>query len=104
MNPGKGAGSDARQRVEYLRTYTSSRHVQPFWEGENQMPASTPTDLAERVARLRASLSYSAEGHDTLSYISATGSVAADQSIGATWPQGWGQGWGQYAGYEGDVE
>lgn len=68
------------------------------------MPVSTPTDLSERVARLRAGLSSSAEGHDTLSNISATGSVEADQSIGATWPQGWGQGWGQYAGYEGDVE
>ena len=31
------------------------------------MPTSTPTDLSERVARLRAGLSSSAEGHDTLS-------------------------------------
>jgi hypothetical protein len=68
------------------------------------MPASTSTDLSERVARLRAGLSSSAEGRDTLSNLTASGSVAADQSIGASWPQGWGQGWGQYAGYEADVE
>jgi hypothetical protein len=68
------------------------------------MPATTSKDLSERVARLRAGLSSSPEGHNTLSNLTATGSVAADQSIGATWPQGWGQGWGQYAGYEADLE
>lgn len=68
------------------------------------MPASTSTDLSERVARLRAGLSSSGGGQDTLANLSATGTVAADQSIGATWTQGWGQGWGQYAGYEGDDE
>lgn len=85
----------------------SYRHLDtygPFWGWENQMPASTSTDLSERVARLREGLSSSAEGHDTLSNLTATGSVAADQSIGAAWTQGWGQGWGQYAGYEPDVE
>ena len=68
------------------------------------MPVSTPTDLSKRVARVRAGLSSSAEGRDTLSNLSATGVVAADQSIGAAWGQGWAQGWGQYAGYDGDTE
>ena len=68
------------------------------------MSVSTPTDLSERVARLRVGLSSSAEGHDTLSNLSATGDVGADQSIGAAWAQGWAQGWGQYAGYDGDAE
>lgn len=68
------------------------------------MPANTSTGLSERAARLRTGLSSSAEGRETLSNLTATGSLAADQSIGAAWTQGWGQGWGQYAGYEADVE
>ena len=67
------------------------------------MPATTSTDLPERVARLRASLPSCTAGQDTLSNISATGSIEADQSIEAAWGQGWGQGWPQYAGSESDV-
>jgi len=68
------------------------------------MPASRSTDLAERVDRLRAGLASTGEGHDTLSNLTATGSVAADQSVAADWAQGWAQGWGQYFGNEADVE
>jgi len=67
------------------------------------MSTNTSANLSERVARLREGLSSSTQGYDALSNISATGSVEADQAIGAQWPQTWGQGWGQYAGYDDDA-
>lgn len=67
------------------------------------MPTNESAVLAERVARLREGLSSSPQARETLSNISATGKVEADQAIGAQWTQGWGQGWGQFAGYEGDA-
>jgi hypothetical protein len=66
------------------------------------MSTSSSTDLSERVTRVRADLRSSAEGRETLSNLSATGSVEADQLIRANWTQGWGQGWPQYAGYDGE--